>query len=232
MLESLTDSLAKIDLFSNLSLDSLTSIATRCKSRRYPRGEYIVRHHEGSSEVFFILDGTVRVQLYSPSGKEISFRDLGPGELFGELAAIDGQSRSANVIAQTHTRLAVLSSQDFWDLLCTDVDVSNQLIKRLAQMIRFYSMRLYEFGTLGVEQRIHAELLRLSRDYMVNGNTAVISPIPTHAAIASRINTRREAVAREFSALTRAGLLIRNTRSLTISDVRKLKAMVKETRGE
>ena len=68
-------------------------------------------------------------------------------------------------------------------------------------------MRLYEFGILGVEHRVHAELLRLGEDHIPADNSAIISPIPT------RISTRREAVAREMSALTRSGLLIRDAKS-------------------
>jgi CRP/FNR family cyclic AMP-dependent transcriptional regulator len=224
--------LADIELFSTLDSKSLAAVEARCRQRQYARDESIVSHHEISTEVFFILSGAVRILLYSPAGKEISFRDLVPGDLFGELAAVDGQSRSATVIALADTELAVLSSDDFWNILRTNPEVSASLIKRLAHLIRFYSMRLYEFGTLGVEDRVHAELLRLSQDYMLDDNSAIISPIPTHAVIASRISTRREAVAREMSALTRSGLLIRNAKSLVISDFRKLRAMVEEARGE
>ncbi len=232
MRESVAESLARNDLFHSLPLETLETIAKRCKTSRFLSGENIVMHQDGSTDVFFILSGTVRVLLYSPSGKEISFRDMRSGEFFGELAAIDGQSRSANVVALEDTSIASLSSEAFWEILRNNVDVSSNLIVRLAKLIRFYSMRLYEFGTLGVEHRIHAELLRLSQDHMVDDNTAIISPVPTHAVIASRISTRREAVARELSALTRSGLLVRKTKSLIISDIRKLKAMVEEVRGE
>lgn len=230
--DSIAPALAGLDLFSALDSAALESIAARCRPRRFARDDNIVMHQDGSTEVFFIFSGQVRVLLYSPAGKEISFRDLGPGDLFGELAAIDGQSRSATVIALEDTELAVLSSNDFWKILRQHPEVSAQLIKRLAHLIRFYSMRLYEFGTLGVEHRIHAELLRLGLEHGVKENTAVIAPVPTHAVIASRISTRREAVAREMAALTRAGLLIREAKSLVISDIGKLRAMVEEVRGE
>jgi len=232
----IAQSLANIDLFSTLAPESLAALALRCRCRKFSRDENVVLHHEESNEVFFILSGRVRVSLFSPSGKEISFRDLTAGELFGELAAIDGQLRSANVIALADTSVAVLSSDAFWEVLRTEPEVSGHLIKRLAQLIRFYSMRLYEFGTLGVEHRIHAELLRLSRDNLCDDQCddqcAEISPTPTHAVIASRISTRREAVARELSALTRRGLLIRKTNALVITDISKLKSMVAEVRGE
>lgn len=232
MRDSIAGALADIELFSTLDSESLARVTTRCRHKQFARNENIVLHQEGSTEVFFILSGSVRVLLDSPAGKEISFRDLERGDLFGELAAIDGQARSANVIALTDTHLAVLSSEDFWEILRGNPEVSAQLIKRLAHLIRFYSMRLYEFGTLGVEHRIHAELLRLGEVHRVGENTAVISPIPTHAVIASRISTRREAVARELSALTRSGLLVRKSKSLIISDIRKLTAMVEAVRGE
>ena len=73
----------------------------RCAFRRYEPGESIVDYLDRTDEVFFIILGEVRVTIYSLAGKVVSFRELGPGEVFGEYPAIDRGPRSASVEART-----------------------------------------------------------------------------------------------------------------------------------
>jgi CRP-like cAMP-binding protein len=90
--------------------------------------------------------------------------------------------------------------------------------------------RVIELSTLGVQNRIHAELLRLAADAGVLDNTARLSPAPTHAEIASRVSTNREQVTREFSALARGGLLRKERNALVVLDVARLQRTVAEVR--
>ncbi|HEY9548479.1 MAG TPA: helix-turn-helix domain-containing protein, partial [Kiloniellaceae bacterium] len=78
----------------------------------------------------------------------------------------------------------------------------------------------------------HSELLRLAREGEHEGKSARISPAPTHADIASRISTHREAVTRELNDLTKSGLLTRDGRTLIISDVEELERLVHEVTGD
>jgi CRP-like cAMP-binding protein len=86
--------------------------------------------------------------------------------------------------------------------------------------------------TLDVQSRIRAELVRLAADSLGEDNTATISPLPTSADIAARVNTRREAVSRELSSLTRRGLIERHQKSLTIRDFAGLSELVGSMLGE
>src|SRR3546814_339533 len=88
------------------------------------------------------------------------------------------------------------------------------------------------FRSLAVKNRIHSELLRLAREGEHEGKSARISPAPTHADIASRISTHREAVTRELNDLTKSGLLTRDGRTLIISDVEELERLVHEVTGD
>ena len=85
---------------------------------------------------------------------------------------------------------------------------------------------------MAVKNRIHAELLRLCRHHMDGENAATITPAPTHAEIASRISTHREAVTRELSALARAGLVSHPRGALVVTDVDRLEQLVHEVIGE
>ena len=93
-------------------------------------------------------------------------------------------------------------------------------------MVRSLSDRVVELSTLGIANRIHAELLRLARHSEVTGNTAALIPTPTHAELASRVSTQREAVTKEIGRLVRAGILARGHGLLRVVDVERLETMV------
>ncbi len=226
------ETLSGIEIFQNLSPDDLKALARRCQWRRYTVNQNVVGQMDDTKDVFFIVTGKVRAVIYSLSGKGVTFRDIGGGGMFGEFSAIDGKPRSANVVALADTLIASMSANVFSEVLKDYPEVSAITLKRLTSQLRVLSERVFEFSTLAVKNRIHAELLRLARDHMRDENTAVISPAPTHADIASRISTHREAVTRELSDLARAGLIERRDRTLIIRDVAQLTRMVQDVLGE
>jgi CRP-like cAMP-binding protein len=99
-------------------------------------------------------------------------------------------------------------------------------LRHLTTQVRALTERVFEFSTLAVRNRVHAELVRLARDH--GGNDAVIRPAPTHTEIASRISTHREAVTRELNRLEDLGLIVREGRSLRVQDLERLQAMVED----
>jgi CRP/FNR family cyclic AMP-dependent transcriptional regulator len=104
-------SLAGIELLAELTEAERQSLEKACAWRSYPAHEQIIDRHSDSRDIFFVVSGRVRVVNYSLSGREISFDDIETGGYFGELAAIDGQPRSANVVALNTTTVATLSPQ-------------------------------------------------------------------------------------------------------------------------
>jgi CRP-like cAMP-binding protein len=119
----------------------------------------------------------------------------------------------------------------FMDLLMKNPKIGVEIMKRLARVIRFSTERIMDLSTVGANNRVHAELLRLAQAAGQNGNSAIIAPIPHHADIASRVSTTRETVARVFSELTKAGLLERNKSALVVRDVDRLVELVEDLRG-
>ncbi|HEX9835379.1 MAG TPA: Crp/Fnr family transcriptional regulator [Alphaproteobacteria bacterium] len=221
-----SDGLAAIEIFRDLDRTGLASVIRRCQHRSFAAGQQIVGQADESREVYFILSGRVRVNVFSPDGRDVTFRDLGPGEMFGEIAAIDSGPRSANCIALADSAVASLGPAEFRQVLRDHPAVADAILRRLARLVRALSDRVYEFATLAVRNRIHAELLRLSRERMTGANRATLDPAPTHAEIASRIATHREAVSREISELTRARLIAREGHALVVLDVDRLADLV------
>jgi CRP-like cAMP-binding protein len=225
-------SLAGIAIFSALPFEVLETIHCRCSWRRYEAGESILAYLDQSDAVFFVAEGEVYVTIYSATGRAVSFRNLGPGSIFGEYAAIDGAPRSASVEARTLCLIASMGAPEFRNLLETEPVVSQALIRDLVKNIRSLTKRVYEFSTLAVNNRIQGELLRLARLAPKDGKSARVAPAPTHSEIASRISTHREAVTRELNRLSRIGILERQDKALIIRDVDRLAAMLHEMTGE
>ena len=224
-----SDEVNDLQLFGDLPGAALEAIAKRCRVRRFAVGEHILHLHDESSELFFVLEGRARVLLYSPSGREVSFRDLLHGEVFGELAAIDGGPRSASVMASVPTRLAVMTRRDFLDLVRAHSDVAEALLRHLVALIRRYSQRVYELSAMSVEERIRMEILRLALEQHDGSNNVTLSPAPSLADLASLISTTREAVSREISRLSRDGLVERQGRDLVVSDLTRLSTLVEDS---
>jgi CRP/FNR family cyclic AMP-dependent transcriptional regulator len=225
-------SLESVAIFRGLSSSTLERIKRRCSCRSYEPGESIVGHLDTSDEVFFLLTGSAQVTVRSTDGKAVNFRELSPGGMFGEYAAIDGRPRSANVEARTSCLVVSMPADAFRELLGGEPKVTKILLEHFVREIRELTTRVFEFSTLAVRYRIQAEVLRLAQLSVCKGTIARIVPAPTHAEIASRTSTHREAVTRELNRLAKMGILEQRNRELWITDVERLAALVNDAAGE
>src|SRR3712207_4970020 len=105
------------EVFQNLPIEAAQTYLKRCSRKRFEAHQTLIEHKDTTQDVFFILSGHARAIHYAASGREISFRDLGPGEMFGEIAAIDTLPRSLSVVALTEMLVAVMPPGVFWELL-------------------------------------------------------------------------------------------------------------------
>lgn len=220
--------LAGVEVFSDLGGDERNEIAKLCHGHRFQAHELIVSHLEKTGDVFFIVSGAVRITIYSKTGKEITFRDVSAGQMFGELSAIDGKPRSAHVIALGMSTVVFVSPDNFWRILGTYPSIAQKTFIYLSKLVRLLSDRVVEFSTLGVKNRIHAEILRLGLDAKCDKGVMIIVPAPTHAEIANRVSTHREAVTREIGVLTSLNIIRKERNTLIVQDIGKLQKMVDE----
>ena len=228
-------SLRLIPMLADLTAEALVDVERLCTWRKYAPGEEIVGYQESGDDVYFVISGAAKVKIYSTGGREVGFRDLHPGDVFGEFAAIDGAPRSASIESETECVVAILRSADFIQLVTGRSEAALAIMKHLVKQLRALTLRVFEFSTLAVNNRIQAELLRLARnaEHSVDGdsNVARIPNPPKHADLAGRISTNREAVTRHLSDLDRNGVLHRDSGSWVIMDVARLEALVREARN-
>ena len=223
--------LQRVPIFAKLSDSALERLARSCTWGQHESGEEILSFQDASTRILFLLSGKARVVIYSSEGKAVVFRDLTAGTMFGEIAAIDRRPRSASVEALEPCTVASLSAESFERLILDEPSVAFATLQHLAANVRRLSERVFEFSTLLVQNRVHAELLRLAGE-VSSQDEVVLSPAPSLSDIASRISTHREAVSRELSRLTAIGLLRRDGVDLTITSVSKLAKLVDEAKGD
>ena len=201
MIDSAATSLDAIALFAPLVAAERDELARQCHWRRYAAQEQIIDRTDLNHDVYFLNEGMVRIVDYSFSGREVSFDDLSAGTYFGHLAAVDGKPRSASVVALTATQVASMSPTLFLQVVSRHHDLALDVMQNMAEMVRRSTDRIMDLSTLGANNRVHAEILRLARANLTDDNSANITPIPVHSDIASRVSTTRETVARVFSDL-------------------------------
>lgn len=154
-------SLEGIAIFAALPAEALQRLQKNCSWRQYAPGQPIIDYQDRSDDVFFIIAGEVRVIIYSATGKVVSFRGLGPGDMFGEMPAIDGGPRSASVEARTSCLIASMPASAFREVLQSEPTVAQTLMRQLATTIRRLTTRVYEFSAAVMAitgRRVFAEM--------------------------------------------------------------------------
>lgn len=228
--------LREVTLLAGLTPAQRDAVAAQCRWQRMSAGDMVLAREDAGAaahgqSVYLVVAGSVRVTTYSAAGRQVTFRDVAAGDWFGEIAAIDGGPRSADIQAITEGLLAVVPRMLFLQLMQQHVDVLEQVLRRLTGLVRSLSQRVIDLSTLGVPQRLQAELLRLAMEAGIEGNHARIAPAPRHADLASAISTYREQVSREMSALQRAGLVCKEPGALIVLDVQRLEALVQKNKA-
>jgi CRP-like cAMP-binding protein len=218
---------AHFPLFRTLDQPDLERIESACSWRRVAAREWVVDHEAQGTDVFLVLQGHVRV-VVSAGGRETILRDIQAGEFFGELAALDLKPRSAGIVAITDSLLACLPAAAFRRAIHAHPEVCDQVLANLVGQIRMLANRASESSGLSMRHRLLAELLRLARPLASTPDGPVVSPPPTHAELAARVSSHREAITRELSALERAGLIARRRGGIVLLDAARLQRMVAE----
>jgi len=223
--------LVGVELLRGLPPEESRALARRCTWKRFRAGQHIITVNDRGTDVYFVIGGRLRATIYSQSGKEVAFRDMGAGRTFGDLSAIDGRPRSANVVALEDSLVVAMPAEVFNEVLLNHPRICAEVLRDLASLVRRLTERVVEFSTLGVRNRVHAEVLRLARDHLSADNTAEIRPAPTHAEIASRVSTHREAVTRTLNRLAREGVIDRRRGVIIVRDVERLECMVEDVQS-
>ena len=220
--------LSGIPLFQSLPPEQSARYARSCTWRDYGEHELVIDIEDTSTDVRFIVSGSVRVIIRIAVGKEVILGEMSEGSFFGEISAIDESPRSANVTTLTRSRICTMPASVFKTILAEAPEVAMEILKLFASRIRSLNMRLAEHSFLQAKHRLYSELLRLSRPRAANPEHRIVSPPPTQRELAERIGTRREVVSRELNQLERDGYIEKARGGIVIANVSELQRRISE----
>jgi CRP/FNR family transcriptional regulator, cyclic AMP receptor protein len=212
--------LKRVPVFSTLSDDDLAHVTQVAMPRRFDAGAVVFKEGDEGSTCFIVRSGRTRAIREHPDGRSITLAHFGPGDIFGEMAMLDGERRSATVEATEDTDAIAILSDDMHRLLREHPEISVKLIGALGQRLRETNERLARQSFQTVQSRVAAALAQLvaaAREADAPGDGDVLVTT-TQAELAQLAGSSRESASRFLAVLERAGIITQGRGRLTVHD--------------
>jgi CRP/FNR family transcriptional regulator, cyclic AMP receptor protein len=216
-----------VPLFSELSESELEHVAQVGIPRSFPGETRIFHEGDPGDACYIIREGSVRVTREHPDGRAITLATLGPGAIFGELAMLDGERRSASVEAGENTELLALSASDMRTLIREHPGMAEKLVVALTRRLREANERISRQSFQTVPSRVAGVLNQLLAEEAV---TPLVRDGVTirlrQADLAQLAGTSRESVSRFLATLERAGVVRVGRGLVTVLEPERLDAYI------
>lgn len=212
--------LRSVPLFADLEEDELERFSQVAVPRSIPAGNRVFHEGDSSDACYIVRDGKFRVTREHSDGRAITLATLGPGEVFGELAMLDGDTRSASAEALTDGELLALPAKDVRNLLARHPDISVKLVAALVRRLREANERISRQSFQTVPSRVAGVLSQLVAETSSGGEEVTIRM--NQADLAQLAGTSRESVSRFLADLERAGVVRSGRGRVTVLDPEKL----------
>ena len=220
------DLLKSVSLFWDLDKLELGYISDKMVSKSFDNGNLIFLEESEGENLFFVVEGSVKITRLSKDGREVILAMLNAGDFFGEMSLLDGESRSANVIALENTEVLSLNRDHFLVVLHEYPKIAIQLLKEMTSRLRKSDRQIVSLSLSDAEKRIALCIVRFADEQGTIKNGQVTIPkIPIQQDIANMAGTSRETVSRAMSLLVEEKYIERNGRELKILDY---KSFIKE----
>lgn len=219
--QAVTFHLHKLPLLNGVDDAVINKVARVLQVRSAERGQAILHKGGPGTHLLFLLSGRLQAVDITEDGREIGLSFLMAGDYFGELSVIDGQPRSATVMASEPSVYALLSRADALELMHNNPLVAERMFKRLVVGIRRASTYRTILGIPNAFQRVYALLDYLARESP--GGMVVIEQLPTQQEISIMVNTSRETVSRAIQVLIQRGVVEKDMRRLIVRQPQALR---------
>lgn len=212
-------SLSRIPLLQDVSLEALAQLSQSVRRRTYHRGEVIFHQGDPGDTLHLVRNGRVKVVLPAETGDEAVLAILGPGDCFGELALLDGGPRSASVVAMEQVETLVLGRQDFLTFFRSNMEAAVRLIVNLARIIRRSNEEVADLAFLDLPGRLAKKLLDLAEAHgqPLDGGKGIEITVPlTQEELAGMIGATRPSVNKVLGLYEDQGAIQRRGRRIAI----------------
>lgn len=210
--------------FSHLTEEQRAALSAIARRREYKRGTALFNEGDIADRVVVILEGNVKVSYFTDEGKEVVLAVRGPGDLLGELSALDADPLSATVTAMGPVTGLVVSAEAFTDFLRRVPDVALLLLRTLSRKLRDADRKRVEFAEFDTVGRVARRLVELAERFGAHSEGQVRIDLGlSQEELAGWAGSSREAVSKALQALKTRGWLETQRRSITILDLEALR---------
>jgi CRP-like cAMP-binding protein len=210
-------------LFARLDRATLDAVAALCVSRRYATDETIFAKGDDGDKLFAIRRGQVRIVTGNDDGKRLTLNVLGAGDVFGEIAMLDGLARTADAIAAEPSELYIVHRRDFLELLRNNGEVAIGVIAMLCDRLRWTSDRMEEAVLMPLDARLARRISAMAEEF---GNEVLIS----QAELAVFVGATRESINRILQEWRRDGIVAMRRGALRVLDAGRLAGRAARTK--
>ncbi|ONF50505.1 Crp/Fnr family transcriptional regulator [Methylobacterium radiotolerans] len=204
--------------FAELGPEAIETIAGLCTTRSLARHEILFQKGDPGDALYAVRRGQIRIGAGSDDGRAVTLNLLGPGDVFGEIAFLDGHPRTAEAVALEPADLFVVEGRAFLKLLAGDPALAVQIINLLCQRLRWMSARMEEATLLPLDIRLARRLITLSEDFGAEIQV-------TQQELAAFVGAARESVNRVLQDWRRSGLIDLGRARVTVRASHRLVAL-------
>lgn len=207
-------------MFADLGADELARLSGLCHTQQLSTGEVLFQKGDPGDALFGVRRGQVRIETGASDGSRLTLNFMGSGDLFGEVAVLDGQDRTADATAGEPTELFVLRREDFLGFLEREPKVAVRLIELLCQRIRWQSERMEESVLQPLPVRLARRLCALAEDF---GSEVHIS----QEQLGIFVGAARESVNRQLQTWRKDGIVDLQRGRIMLHNMTKLTAVAR-----
>jgi CRP/FNR family transcriptional regulator len=221
--QSAVELLRSVPLFSDLEQPELERFSRVAVPRAFPAATRVFHEGDHSDACYIVRSGSFRVTREHPDGRAITLATLGPGDIFGELAMLDGEVRSASVEALADGELLALPAGEVRALLARHPEITVKLVAALVRRLRTANERISRQSFQTVPSRVAGVLSQLvAEEAPRGGGGGEVTIRMNQADLAQLAGTSRESVSRFLADLERAGIVRPGRGRVTVLDAPKL----------
>jgi CRP-like cAMP-binding protein len=213
-----------VPIFSELSSETLEKIEKVGTKKTFQKNDVVLMEDEVGTALFIIVSGKVKVARTSNDGREVILTILSESDFFGEMAILDGQTRSATVVAIEDSELFIIQRTDFLELLKEYPEVSISLLQELTKRLRATDVKIKALSLKDAEGKVATVILQLADDVgKIKHGKVEIEKLPLQQDLANMAGTSRETISRTLHSFAKKGLIELDGNKLRITEYEKFK---------
>lgn len=213
-------------IFRDIDREALGQLCQYAKTRKYRKGAVVFSKGDPGDRLLAVMSGTVKIGISAANGRSTIFNLVGAGELFGEIAFLDGSPRTADAVANTACEILAIDKRDFVPFMQGQPLILMKLIELLCQRLRWVSEHVEQIGLPDLQTRLAKTLIRLGeRDpaFAASGTVTV-----TQQELSEMIGMSRESINRQLRAWVALGWVRLGHGAIVVQDITPLKVIAAE----